>query len=371
MKPSPALPSVRHYLPGGREQGGGIGRLVGYIVDAQPGTSRHEIQDTRGPEWNALSSGGKMASAMATLARDRARTPDMIHHIHVAGRGSTARKLILTSAARHMGARHVLHLHDYDYRADYLARPGWQQAAVRAMFQGADKVIVLGAGDRDLVRDLLRVPPERIAIAYNCVPDPGPRPARPGGDAPVHILFLGQLGPRKGTPELLSALAHPGMAGRSWRATIAGNGPVADYREMAVTLGLGDRVYMPGWVSEAEVRSLCQAADILVLPSHAEGFAMAVLEGLSHGLAVITTRVGAHEDLLRHDDTCVFVPVGEPAALASAMAGLIDHPAHRQRIGAAGRDLFLSRLDIRSYATRLADIYAGLGSPALVPEGAA
>ncbi len=42
---------VRHYVPGGREDGGGIGRFVGYIVDApRPNAgSRHVVTDTRGP----------------------------------------------------------------------------------------------------------------------------------------------------------------------------------------------------------------------------------------------------------------------------------------------------------------------------------
>lgn len=368
---SSAPESVRHYVPGGREHGGGIGRLIGYIVDAQPAPGRHLVQDTRGPRWRAGPSSLMLLLAILALLRDRALRPSRLHHVHIAGRGSTARKLILTAVARAVGARHLLHLHDFDYAADHLSRPQWRQAAVRRMFQGADRVIVLGRRDRDTVRDILGVEPDRISILHNCVPDPGPHGRRIGADRPMRILFLGQLGPRKGVPELLAALAHPAMAGRSWFATLAGDGPAADYFEQARGLGLAGRIDLPGWLSEGEVAALCADADILVLPSHGEGFAMAVLEGLAHGLCVVTTRVGAHEELLEHERTCLFVPVGDADALALALARLADDPAERERLGRAGRALFLSTLDITTYVRRLDALQSFPRHDAALAQGAA
>lgn len=353
----PARLRVRHYLPGGRENGGGIGRLAGYILDATGGGDMHSMVDTRGPRWRPLPSGLMLSRAIAALLRDRVTAPDAIHHIHVAGRGSTSRKLILTAAARAIGARHVLHLHDYDYAADYLTRPARQQRAIRRMFRGADRVIVLGRRDRNTLCELMGVAPERISILYNSVPDPGARIRRKHRGERVRILFLGQLGPRKGVPELLAALADPGMARGDWTATLAGDGAVAAYRLRVAELGLADRVTLPGWLSEAQVLALCREADILVLPSHAEGFAMAVLEGMAHGLPVVTTRVGAHEELLADGQTCRFVPVGDPAALAGCLAGLVEDPAERARLGAQARGLFLSRLEIHQYVRQLGALH--------------
>ncbi|WP_353475863.1 glycosyltransferase family 4 protein (plasmid) [Salipiger sp. H15] len=367
---SPPL-RVRHYLPGGRENGGGIGRLVGYILDAQQGGDQHSVIDTRGPRWSPLPSGYMLSKAVLSLMRDQAMARDTVHHIHVAGRGSTARKLVLTAAARAVGARHVLHLHDYDYRADFLSRPPQQQAAVRQMFYGADRVIVLGRRDRDTLSDLLDLDPARISVLYNCVPDPGPRCAAGRADAPLHLIFLGQLGPRKGTPDLLDALATPGMASRDWTATLAGDGPVEAFRARAAELGLAARVAMPGWLSEPDVRRLCAAADILVLPSHAEGFAMAVLEGMAQGLAVVTTAVGAHDEILAHGQSCIFVPVGDPAALAGALARLVDDAPERARLGAAARRLFLERLEIGGYVRDLAALHRGLLPAKSLKTGAA
>lgn len=346
-------PTVRHYVSGGREHGGGIGRLVGYIVDAQARPERHLVTDTRGPRWSRLRSPFHLARSIATMLHDRLREPSRIHHLHIAGRGSTARKVILGAVARWSGCNYVLHLHDYDYAADFLRRPLWQKRMIERLFRGADHVIVLGQRDRTTVVDRLGVERTRVTVLRNCVPDPRPRARKLSPQESVRIVFLGQLGPRKGVPELLAALADPEMRHGEWRAVLAGDGPVVHYSECAAELGLADRVTLPGWLDQNKARALCASADVLVLPSHAEGFAMAVLEGLAHGLAVVTTRVGAHDEVLEDGRTCLFVPVGNPVALAETLARLVGAPDLRDRLSRAGRALFLEEFGIDGYVRRL------------------
>lgn len=352
---------ARHYVPGGRNRGGGIGRLVGYVVDAAGAEGeRHVVTDTRGPAWSLARSAPRLAAAILVMARERATAPGRVHHVHMAGRGSTLRKLVLTEAARTLGCTHVLHLHDYDYVADFTARPAWQQALVRRMFRGADRVVVLGRRDREMATGLLGVDPARVVVLRNCVPDPGPH-ATAAEREPL-IVFLGRLGTRKGVPELLDALARPPMAALRWRAILAGDGPVEAYRAEAATRGLAGRVTMPGWMEEAETRALCAAADILVLPSHHEGMAMAVLEGLAHGLAVVTTPVGAHDEAIEDGVSGLFVPVGDAAALSEALAGLVADPAHRAALATGARARFAERFSMARYLPALRHLYAGLAT---------
>lgn len=348
---------VRHYVAGGRERGGGIGRLVGNIVDAAAADGvRHVVTDTRGPRWSVPGSPLRLSAALGILAADRITAPARIHHVHVAGRGSTARKLILTRAARALGMPYVLHLHDYDYAEDFTRRSPGLQAGIRQMFRAADRVVVLGERDAGTVTDLLGVAAARVEVIHNCVLDPGPRPARTSTSTP-RIVFLGQLSQRKGVPELLQALASPAMSRIDWQAVLAGDGPVESYRAEAASLGLTGRVSMPGWLGAAETRALCASADILVLPSHSEGMAMAVIEGLAHGLAVVTTRVGAHEEAITDGATGIFVPVGDVAALAEALAGLVTDPAACARLGLGARAEFLSRFSMSAYMHRLDQLY--------------
>src|SRR5690606_36433365 len=103
----------------------------------------HLVTDTRGPRWFAPTSLVRLSWAVLSMAMDRLLVPDRIHHIHIAGRGSTLRKLVLAAAARALGCLHVLHLHDYAYADDFAARSPRQKRLVRAMFQGADRVVAL------------------------------------------------------------------------------------------------------------------------------------------------------------------------------------------------------------------------------------
>lgn len=350
--------SVRHHVAGGQEHGGGIGRLVGYIMDAQGASDRHRMQDTRGPRFRPLRSGVMLLGAIGALVGDRIFASGRVQHFHIAGRGSTARKLILSAVARVLGLTYVMHLHDFDYATDFQRRPAWQQSAIRRMFRMADQVIVLGARDQTTALDLLHVPQDRITILRNCVPDPGP--VAPRDNPACRIVFLGQLGERKGVPELLDALCDPAMRNVEWTATLAGGGPVEDYRTRVRAFGLADRVSLPGWLTETQARALCTQGDILVLPSHGEGMAMAVIEGLAHGMAVVTTRVGAHDEVLTDNETCLFVPVGDAHALAQTLARLVTDPALRMRIGDAGRDLYLTRMEISDYVARLSRLYGDL-----------
>ncbi|WP_183743225.1 MULTISPECIES: glycosyltransferase family 4 protein [unclassified Rhizobium] len=347
---------VRHYVPGGCENGGGIGRLIGYLTStAKEGGAEHAVTDTRGPRWSAASSSLRLLGAILTMAKDRVVDPKRIHHIHVAGRGSTFRKLILTEAAHLLGCFHILHLHDYDYAGDFAARSPRQQSLIRRMFQRADCVVALGERDRVTLATRLGVDERRLVIAHNCVPDPGAHNIRAG--EPPLIIFLGRLSERKGVPELLLALSHPVMKELRWRAVLAGDGPVEDYRRQATDMGLSGLVDMPGWLGADEARALCARADILVLPSHAEGLAMAVLEGLSHGLAVVTTRVGAHEEVISDGETGVFVPVGDKDALAAALARLVADPDVRSRLSTRARAHYLNHFSMKAYMRSMEKLY--------------
>ncbi|MBB4574862.1 glycosyltransferase family 4 protein [Rhizobium lentis] len=348
--------SVRHYLPGGCENGGGIGRLVGYIIETAKETgAKHFVTDTRGARWSKLTSPARLVGAILTMAKDRIVTPDRIHHIHIAGRGSTSRKLILAEAARLLGCCHILHLHDYDYAGDFAQRSPRQQRLIRRMFQNADRVVALGQRDRATLTTLLGVDERRAVVAHNCVPDPGTHNICDGG-TPL-IVFLGRLSERKGVTELLSALNHPLMKELRWRAVLAGDGPVEHYRRLADAMALSDRVEMPGWLDAGEARALCARADILVLPSHAEGLAMAVLEGLSHGLAVVTTRVGAHEEVITDGETGIFVPVGDQNALGAALAKLVSDRELCIRLSVQGRAHYVNYFSMMVYMRSLEKLY--------------
>ena len=197
------------------------------------------------------------------------------------------------------------------------------------------------------------------------MPDPNPRASKarlPG--EPCKILFLGHLSERKGVSVLPRALSTPALAALNWSATVAGGGPVQHYSAMAAELGLAARVEFPGWVERLQMNALSEDADILVLPSFAEGLAMSVLEGLSYGLAVVTTPVGAHLEVIEPERSGILVPAGDQDALAAALVRIITDKALRERLQAGARSRYLEKFDVRSYAQQLSTIHGSLLVPA-------
>jgi glycosyltransferase involved in cell wall biosynthesis len=349
---------------------------MGYFLrglDASPKGLGYRVVDSRGPWFvgaSPLYSCGAVAYlgyAVLALLLARCSLRSCLLHVNITGRGSTIRKVLLLTVARVLGLRYILHLHDYDYADYYRGRRPYLKRLIATTFRRAAAVIVLGRRDREVISQTLELPRDRVIILHNAVPDPMPDVARVRDvGQPCHLLFLGSLIARKGVPELLKALASLPTMTRDWRATLVGGGQIDEFRKLAKNLGMVDKVSFLGWVDEAGVTALCAHADVLVLPSHAEGLAMSILEGMSHGLAVIATPVGAHSEVIKLEESGLFVSPGDVPALAGALARVINDESLRERLGRGGRQRFLAEFDVRLYASRLTNLHArllGFGRP--------
>lgn len=138
------------------------------------------------------------------------------------------------------------------------------------------------------------------------VAEPGAdRLARPAeraepGAAPVRLLFVGNLIPRKQVLELLQAFARLSDA----RAELVLVGAEldaaygAELRRAAQLPRLKGRVHLRGGLDPAGVAAELERADALVLPSRLEGYGMVLSEALWSGVPVLAARVGAAVQLV-------------------------------------------------------------------------
>jgi len=277
-------------------------------------------------------------------------------HINLSIRGSTLRKVIFGILCRLTRTPYIIHLHGSSYSEFFSNLSRFQEAIVCSFFKNSAKVIVLGTVWKNFVADEIGVPEANIVILPNAVFAPEMPPPRDDNALP-HILFLGLLGQRKGVPELLQALASPKMKALSWTATLAGNGDVALYREKARSLGIGDRVALPGWLGPQDVQQLLETAHILALPSHAENLPLSMLEGMGYGLCPVVTPVGAVTDVIRNGENGLLVPVGDAKALANALVDVVCNPDKRLCLATQARKDFEANYDIRDYREKLEAIY--------------
>ena len=78
--------------------------------------------------------------------------------------------------------------------------------------------------------------------------------------------------------------------------------------------------------------------DVLVQPSRADNFPLAVLEAMAAGVPVVATRVGGIPELVLDGETGLLVEPESPTALAEALDGLAASPERRRGLGRRGRE---------------------------------
>ena len=101
------------------------------------------------------------------------------------------------------------------------------------------------------------------------------------------------------------------------------------------------RIRHTGFV--ANVEAYYRGMDVLVLPTHREGFPNVALEAAACGLPVITTESTGARDAVLAEVTGLLIPAGIPEAIAEASLRLVRDAAARRRMGSAGRRWMLER----------------------------
>jgi glycosyltransferase involved in cell wall biosynthesis len=206
--------------------------------------------------------------------------------------------------------------------------PGWAKSPLlvpeeylawrKAEWALADVVMVNSKWTLDaLVK--LGVPSKKIAIvplAYESYEIESQ--IRRGADGPLRVLYLGQVNLRKGIQYLLEAARR--LDKKHFHFDIAGPSSIAD--EHVVTAP--SNVTFHGAVTRDRVREFYRKADVFVLPTISDGFAITQIEAMAQGLPVITTPNCG--EVVRDGIDGFLIPARDASALAKALETLADDP---------------------------------------------
>lgn len=161
------------------------------------------------------------------------------------------------------------------------------------------------------------------------------------------LLFVGRFDRIKGGDVLIDAFAR--IAAAHLACTLTFVGPDAGVAQPDGTLrhltdalaalpaATRDRVTVLGHRTRDEIAKIRRQHPITLITSRYETFGVALIEAMSAGSAVVSTRVGGCAEILRNGETGLLVPPEDPAALADACLKLLGDPALTQRLGAAAR----------------------------------
>jgi len=187
----------------------------------------------------------------------------------------------------------------------------------------------------------------------------------------IRILFVGRLEPRKGLDALLGAAKallpsrkrvyldivgsdpFSGDSGRSYRAAFERDPQSAPIRS---------RVRFHGEVSDETLRGFYAACDIFVAPSRYESFGLIFIEAMMFAKPVVGCRAGGMPEVIGDGVTGLLAKPGDAASLHACLARLIDDPALRRRMGAAGRERYDERFTPDRMTDGVVDFLSTIGS---------
>jgi glycosyltransferase involved in cell wall biosynthesis len=212
--------------------------------------------------------------------------------------------------------------------------------------------VLLGVSDvatADAVRDF-GIPPERFRVVPLGVDTDVFRPRGPR--VPGRVVAVASADrPLKGVAHLLDAVAKLRIDRDVELHLVSALEPGGPTERRIDELGLGDVVHVRSGVTDEELAELLAGAEVMCVPSLYEGFSLPTVEALACGTPVVASRAGALPEVVGSDGRCaVLVEPGDAGALGDAIGALLDSPAERERLGAAGRARALERFGWTSVA---------------------
>jgi len=151
-------------------------------------------------------------------------------------------------------------------------------------------------------------------------------------DAAPLVLGLGRFDSIKGFDLALRAIAKLPDA-YLW---LAGEGEeTATLLALTAELGIGRRVRFLGW--RRDPAALIDQADVLVVPSRQEALGLTILEAWAQGVPVVASETPGPSYLIEPEASGLLVPREDPAALADALARVLDSPSLAQHLVAGGK----------------------------------
>lgn len=117
---------------------------------------------------------------------------------------------------------------------------------------------------------------------------------------------------------------------------IVGGGPeLENLRRTTHDLRLTDNIKFESWTDD--LASYYKAADCLLITSNYEGYGRTAIEAMAAGLPVVMTDVGLAGEVVRNGESGLVVPVGDTAALVSALERVLGDAALRDKLAAGAR----------------------------------
>ncbi len=247
-----------------------------------------------------------------------------IVHLHTAADGSFKRNSQLIRMVRIFGKRIILHIHASRFKDFFDESSENLRCRIISTLKCTDRLIVLSESWKEWFISK-GIEPGKITILNNITPLPTLIPQESVNDGKLHLLFMGEIGQRKGIFDILEALyAHKDEIAGRLELKIGGNRNEDILKARIKEYGLEGEVSFEGWVSGNKKLKLFNWAQVFILPSFNEGLPISILEAMSYGCPIISTPVGGIPEVVT--DNGILVTPGNSEEIFAAIRKYLDTP---------------------------------------------
>ncbi|MCW4047425.1 MAG: glycosyltransferase family 4 protein [Candidatus Bathyarchaeota archaeon] len=238
-----------------------------------------------------------------------------------------------------------------------------------SMLKRSDKIIAVSDFTRRELLQYYKVREDKIRVIHNGVdtnkfqPASDKRKAKQElGFSPddIAILSVGRLYARKGLFTLIESM--PAVVRRFPRAKfiISGKGQSDEMKKLvahAQKLGVNGNIVFTGYYPDRKLPRLYQAADVFAFSTFYENLPFAVLEALSTGLPVVTTRVGGIPEMIENGRNGFLVQPFNSQELSDRILYFLEHPSAASKMAFLARKVIEERFDWRLIVKKVLRVY--------------
>lgn len=285
------------------------------------------------------------------------KKPNIVH-IHMSYKGSFTRAKMIHDLCDFFRIKVVVHLHGSEFKSWYDSCDIKKQQKIKKFIKRSYKFIVLGNEWKERVINI--EPSVKIVVVNNTVSIPKENTSY--SIEKIKFLFLGVLIKRKGVHDLLSAISDiPKEYLKNTEFIIAGSGEEEKSLKEYVEINrLKNYIKFVGWTENEKKVELLKECQCLVLPSYNEGLPMAILEALSYGVPIISTKVGDIPEAVINNYNGFLFDSGDIDALRKILLCFINMNEEQWiQMSQNSKRIVLEKFSSQNYFEKFAEIYKG------------
>lgn len=290
--------------------------------------------------------------------------PDLVH-LHSSFGPSFYRKIPFIYLSRMAGKPVLNHIHGADFDTFYTNASPRKKKLISHVYHKCTAFIALSAQWEERLHKIVPDKPVYIVENYSVLH----RDAlmeRMHRKSRAQVLFLGEIGKRKGCYDIPSIVSRVVAQVPDVRFVLAGTGEIDHIKALLLEKGISHKaaaqVIFPGWVRGDVKDKLLRESDLYFLPSYNEGMPMSVLDAMGYGLPIVSTRIGGIPEVVMDGRNGYTETPGDTERMASDIVSLLQDEGKLKSYSMESYRIVKERYSLERHLHLLEGVYEKLMS---------